>query len=58
MKKGASSNDLNILLSLMDISTFIGLRDAEAILTMYKTGVRIKTLGLIKNNHIEFAEKS
>ena len=41
-KKGAKQNDLNILLSLLDTSTFIGLRDAVAIVALFKTGVRIK----------------
>ncbi|MGM9944760.1 MAG: site-specific integrase [Lysinibacillus sp.] len=45
IKTGARENDLNVLLSLLDTSTFIGLRDAVAILTLYKTGVRINTLG-------------
>lgn len=48
VKKGAKQNDLNILLSLLDSSTFIGLRDAIAILTLFKTGVRINTLGQLK----------
>ncbi|MEK5331871.1 tyrosine-type recombinase/integrase [Lysinibacillus sp. FSL W8-0992] len=58
VKKGATSNDLNVLLSLLDTTTFIGLRDAVAILTMYKTGVRIKTLGLIESKYIDFTDKS
>jgi integrase/recombinase XerC len=37
VKKGAKHNDLNILLSLLDSSTFIGLRDAVAILTLHGT---------------------
>ncbi len=55
VKAGAKENDLNILLSLIDTTTFIGLRDAVAILTLYKTGVRINTLGLIQESHIDFA---
>ncbi|MEQ6354622.1 site-specific integrase [Lysinibacillus sp. M3] len=57
VKKGANADDLNILLSLLDTSPFIGLRDAIAVLTMYKTGVRIKTLGMIESSHIDFEEK-
>ncbi|TWI57052.1 hypothetical protein IQ10_01754 [Halalkalibacter nanhaiisediminis] len=45
IKTGAKENDLNVLLSLLDTTTFIGLRDAVAILTFYKTGIRINTLG-------------
>lgn len=45
VKKGAKPNDIAISVSLIDKSTFIGLRDVTAILTMYKTGIRINTLG-------------
>lgn len=54
IKSGAKENDLNVLLSLLDTSTFIGLRDAVAVLTLYKTGVRIKTLGQIREGQIDF----
>ena len=57
VKKGAKQNDLNILLSLLDTSTFIGLRDAVAILTLFKTGVRIKTLGDLKESNIDLQNK-
>lgn len=57
VKQGAKQNDLNILLSLLDTSTFIGLRDAVAILTLFKTGVRIKTLGKIKESNVDFENK-
>jgi site-specific recombinase XerD len=55
VKPGAKQNDLNVLLSLLNTSTFIGLRDAVAILTLYKTGVRINTLGQIRETHVDFA---
>lgn len=54
VKKGAKPNDIAILLSLIDKSTFIGLRDATAVLTMYKTGIRINTLGQIDEGHIDW----
>lgn len=37
VKKGATSTELDILLSLLDNTTFIGLRDSVVIQTMYKT---------------------
>lgn len=43
---------------MLDTNTFIGIRDAVAVLTLYKTGVRIKTLGLIKESNIDFKNKS
>jgi len=49
--KGAKPNDIAILMSLIDKSTFIGLRDVTAILTMYKT-IRISTLGQLNERHI------
>ena len=54
VKKGAKPNDIAILVSSIDKSTFIGLRDATAILTMYKTGIRINTLGQLEENHIDW----
>lgn len=57
VKKGAKQDDLNILLSLLDTSTFIGLRDAVAILTLFKTGIRIKTLGELRENNIDLQNK-
>lgn len=57
VKKGTKENDLNILLSLLDTSTFIGLRDAVAVLTLYKTGIRIKTLGDLRESNIDLQIK-
>lgn len=57
VKKGADEKDIQILLSLLDLNTFIGLRDAVAILTMYKTGIRINTLGQLEEKHIDFNNK-
>ncbi|WP_368044764.1 tyrosine-type recombinase/integrase [Lysinibacillus sphaericus] len=57
VKKGAKPNDIQVLLSLIDTSTFIGLRDVAAILTMYKTGIRINTLGQLEERHIDFENK-
>lgn len=57
VKKGAKPNDIAILISLIDKSTFIGLRDVTAILTMYKTGIRINTLGQLEVKHIDFDNK-
>ncbi|MBE1557037.1 site-specific recombinase XerD [Filibacter limicola] len=56
IKKGSTANDINVLLSLLNLNSFAGLRDAVAILTLYKTGVRINTLGQIEEKHIDFEE--
>ncbi|MBM7691133.1 integrase [Peribacillus deserti] len=57
VKKGAKKDDIMVLLSLLDLNTFIGLRDAVAVFTLYKTGVRINTLGQLQERHIDFENK-
>lgn len=57
VKKGAKPNDIAILVSLIDKTTFIGLRDVTAILTMFKTGIRINTLGQLNERHIDWENK-
>ncbi|WP_342598811.1 site-specific integrase [Psychrobacillus sp. FSL H8-0483] len=54
VKKGAKANDIEVLLSLIDNNTFIGFRDRVAILTLFRTGIRIRTLGELKERHIDF----
>ncbi|WP_404467238.1 tyrosine-type recombinase/integrase [Planococcus rifietoensis] len=58
VKKGARSDDIEVLLSLLDLNTFIGLRDAVAIITLYKTGIRINTLGQLEERHIDFTNRT
>ncbi|WP_427137343.1 tyrosine-type recombinase/integrase [Psychrobacillus psychrodurans] len=53
VKKGAKRDEIDILLSLLDLDTFVGLRDAVAVLTMYTTGIRINTLEQIEETHID-----
>lgn len=57
VKKSAKANDIEVLISLLDKSTFIGFRDTVAILTLYRTGIRIATLGGLKERHIDFENK-
>ncbi|EIT85389.1 site-specific tyrosine recombinase XerD [Fictibacillus macauensis ZFHKF-1] len=57
VKKGAKKDDVMVLLSLLDLNTFIGLRDAVAVLTLYRTGVRINTLGQLQERHVDFDNK-
>lgn len=54
VKKGAKESDIDHLLRLIDQSTFIGFRDAAAVKLMYKTGIRIRTLGELTERHIDF----
>lgn len=54
VKKGAKESDIDRLLQLIDKTTFIGFRDACAVMVMYKTGIRIRTLGELRERHIDF----
>ncbi|WP_321285159.1 tyrosine-type recombinase/integrase [Exiguobacterium profundum] len=54
VKQGAEEADIITLLSLIDQSTFIGFRDATAVRLMYATGIRIRTLGELRERHIDF----
>lgn len=54
VKKGSTRNEIEVLLSLLDTTTFVGLRDAVAVLTMYQCGIRINTLGQLEEKHIDF----
>lgn len=54
IKPPADEQQLSILLSLLDMSNFIQYRDAVAILTMYKTGIRMNTLIQLEEKHIDF----
>lgn len=55
VKEAATEKELTVLLSLLDKSTYSGLRDSIAILLLYKTGIRIKTLGALREQNIEYA---
>nr|WP_229722259.1 site-specific integrase [Priestia taiwanensis] len=54
IKEGATEHEINLLLSVLDLSNFIQLRDAVAILVMFKTGIRINTLVQLEERHIDF----
>lgn len=54
VKEAANENDLNILLSLLDTSKFVGLRDTLAILVAYRCGIRSYTLAQLEEHHIDF----
>lgn len=57
--KGASKeSDVELLLSLIDRSTYVGFRDSVAILLMYKTGLRITTIGELRERHIDFTSNT
>lgn len=53
----AQENELEILLSLIDTTSYIGFRDVCVLLLLYKTGIRINTLVSMRECHIDFANK-
>lgn len=57
IKEGANEGDVNRLLSLLDLSNFVQLRDATAALLMFKTGIRINTLVHLENKHVDFNDR-
>lgn len=54
VKEGATDHEINVLLSVLNLGNFIQLRDAVAVLSMYKTGIRINTLAQLEECHIDF----
>ncbi|OAH56168.1 MULTISPECIES: site-specific integrase [Bacillaceae] len=56
VKEGATDSEINVLLSVLDLNSFIELRDAVAVLMMYKTGIRINTLSQLEERHINLNE--
>lgn len=54
VKEGAAERDIRLLLSVLDLNDFVQLRDATAILLMYKTGLRINTIVHLETRHIDF----
>ncbi|WHY96206.1 tyrosine-type recombinase/integrase [Peribacillus simplex] len=58
VKTGATEKDIRLLLTLLDLTKFVELRDAAAILTMHQTGLRVGTLAHLENKHIDFEAKT
>ncbi|SOC02843.1 site-specific recombinase XerD [Ureibacillus xyleni] len=54
VKEGATEREINTLLSVLDLTNFVQLRDATAMLMMFKTGIRINTLVQLEERHIDF----
>lgn len=57
IKEGATEDDVFNILRQLDLSNFIELRDAAAILTMFQTGIRLSTLSLLEERHIDLQNK-
>ncbi|MFJ8088773.1 tyrosine-type recombinase/integrase [Lysinibacillus sp. NPDC095746] len=57
IKVGATDEDVNLLLSVLDYTKFIDLRNSVAILLMYRCGLRIGTIARMKERHVDFINK-
>jgi len=57
IKEGATEEDVFNILRLLDLSKFIELRDAAAILTMYQTGIRLATLSSLEERHVDLENR-
>ena len=56
VKEGATERDLRMLLSVLDLSDFVQLRDATAALLMFKTGIRLGTIVRLESSHVDLEE--
>lgn len=57
VKEGANVEDIMFLINAIDKTTFTGLRNAIAILLCYRTGLRIETLGKLRERHIDYTSE-
>lgn len=57
IKIGATDEDVNLLLSVLDFSKFIDIRNATAVLLMYKCGLRIGTIARMEEKHVDFVNQ-
>lgn len=57
VKEGAREKDVMLLLSMLDLTDFVQLRDAVAILTLDQTGIRLGTVSQLRNKHVDLDAK-
>lgn len=57
VKEGATEEDVFNILRLLDLSRFIELRDATAILTIHQTGIRLATLSALEERHVDLENR-
>ena len=57
VKEGATDREIKILLSILDLTNFIELRDAAAICCMYQTGIRVGTLSQLETKHLDLENR-
>lgn len=57
IKEGATDEDVNLLLSVLDYSNFLDLRNATAILLAYHCGLRIGSIARMRECHVDLDNK-
>lgn len=57
VKEGAAEKDVLFVLSMLDLTDFVQLRDATAILTLYQTGIRVETAAKLRESHVDLKSK-
>lgn len=57
IKVGATEEDVNLLLSVLDYTKFLDLRNATAVLLMYRCGLRIGTIARMKEQQVDFVNQ-
>lgn len=58
IKEGATDADVNLLLSVLDYTNYLDLRNATAILLAYHCGLRIGTISRMKEYHVDLENKT
>lgn len=53
VKEGATEEEVFALLRILDLSDFVQLRDAAAVLLMYETGLRLATVTNLQEQHVD-----
>ncbi|MEK4946568.1 tyrosine-type recombinase/integrase [Carnobacterium sp. FSL W8-0810] len=53
-KKASKDDDIQVLLDSLDLTSFFDLRDAVAVMLIYKTGIRNSTMAQLREEHIDF----
>lgn len=53
----SNKQDIALLLSLINTKEYVGFRDSLAILILYKTGIRIRTLGTLSERNFDFEKE-
>lgn len=57
IKEGTTDKDINLMLSVLDLTDFVQLRDATAAVMMYQTGLRSTTVAKLEIRNIYLNER-